>query len=176
MRRLGLFLLGLTLSQPAFAASVGPVQRAELPAAGSIVITTATAGGGLTLGGWTLGAGLTVTGNVLNAAGGGGVVPVTTVASSASSQTIAFPASGSATYDITLTANCAISLSGGTLGQLQTITLILRQDSTAGRTPALPAGVRWPGGVAPTPNTIAGKIDVFTLSTPDGGTTVFGSY
>lgn len=72
MQRLWHFLLGLTLSQPAFAASVGPVQRSELPAPGSIVISTTTPGGGLTLGGWTLGAGLTVTGNVLNTVGGSG--------------------------------------------------------------------------------------------------------
>jgi hypothetical protein len=108
--------------------------------------------------------------------GGSSTVPVTTVASSGASQTASFPAGGSAAYDITLTANCTISLSGGTAGQLQTITLILRQDATAGRTPTLPGSIKWPGGVAPTPNTTAGRTDVFYISTPDGGTTLLGNY
>ncbi len=103
-------------------------------------------------------------------------VPVTTVAASGAAQTLTFPASGNAAYDLTLTANCALSLSGGTAGQLQALTLILRQDATAGRLPALPASVKWPGGTAPTPNTAAGGIDVFTFTTPDARATVLGSY
>ena len=102
--------------------------------------------------------------------------PVTTVSTSGSSQSISFPSSGNAAYDITLTANCAITLTGGTSGQYQSVTLILRQNSTAGWTPTLPSGVKWSGGTTPTPNTQAGKIDVFTFSTPDAGTTVLGSY
>ena len=39
----------------------------------------------------------------------------------------------------------------------------------------LPTGVKWSGGSAPIPNTVAGKIDVYTLQTPDAGVTVFGS-
>jgi hypothetical protein len=104
------------------------------------------------------------------------ITSVTTIASSGIAQVMAFPASGSAAFDITLTANCALTLSGGTAGQLQAITLILRQSGGGGFLPTLPAGIRWPGGVAPTPNTLAGKIDVFTFSTSDGGTTIFGSY
>jgi hypothetical protein len=105
------------------------------------------------------------------------IVPVTTVAASGAAQAMAFPASGSAAFDITLTANCAITLAGGTTGQYQTVTLILRQNSTAGWMPTLPAGVKWAnGGTAPTPNTLSGIVDVFTFSTPDGGATIFGSY
>ena len=73
-------------------------------------------------------------------------VPVTTVPVSGAAQSLAFPASGSAAYDLTLTANCTITLSGGTAGQQQTITLYLRQDAAAGHTPTLPPGVKWPGG------------------------------
>ncbi len=102
-------------------------------------------------------------------------LPVT-AASCSSAQALAFPASGNAAYDVTLTGNCAFSLTGGTAGQYQTVTLILRQDSTAGRSPTLPAGVKWPGGTAPTPNTTAGGIDVFTFATPDARTTVIGGY
>lgn len=108
--------------------------------------------------------------------GGSTTVPVTTIAASGSSRALAFPASGNAAYDITLTANCAVTLTGGTAGQYQTITLVLRQDATAGRTPTLPDGVKWPGGTAPTPNTTAGNIDVFTFSTPDARATVIGGY
>ena len=62
-------------------------------------------------------------------------------------------------------------------GNIRSVVLILRQNSTAGGgVPTLPANVRWPGGNAPTPNTVAGKIDVYTFSTSDGGTTIFGSY
>lgn len=116
-------------------------------------------------------------GNICTTGGGGSTtVPVTTIAASGSSRALAFPASGNAAYDITLTANCAVTLTGGTSGQYQTITLVLRQDATAGRTPTLPAGVKWPGGTAPTPNTTAGNIDVFTFSTPDARATVIGGY
>ena len=103
-------------------------------------------------------------------------VPVTTIAVSGVAQTLAFPASGNAVYDVTLTSNCAITLSGGTAGQHQVITLYLRQDTAAGHMPTLPAGIKWPGGTAPTPNTAAGGIDVFKFSTPDGGVTVIGRY
>lgn len=108
--------------------------------------------------------------------GGAATVPVSTITASGTAQSVAFPVSGSAAYDITQTANCVLTLSGGTVGQYQTVTLILRQNSTAGWTATLPTGVKWPGGTAPTPNTVAGQIDVFHLSTSDGGVTVFGSY
>jgi hypothetical protein len=123
-----------------------------------------------------------VDGTTITASGGvisgvaGGTVPVTTVAASGASQALTFATSGSKCYDITLTANCAITLTGGTAGQLQTITLILRQSGGGGFTPTLPAGVEWPGGQAPSPNTVSGKIDVFYLSTPDASTTQFGNY
>lgn len=135
-------------------------------------------GTGTALSAVTLGTNLSCTGSTLNAAGGGGgatVTPVTIVATSGSAQTITFPASGNAVFDVTLNADCTFTLAGGTAGQYQTITLIIRQDVTAGHTPTLPAA-RWPGSITPTPNTLAGGIDVFTLSTPDARTTVFGGY
>ena len=107
---------------------------------------------------------------------GSSSTPVTTIASSGASQALAFPASGSACYDVTLTANCTFTLTGGTAGQYQRVTLILRQDATAGRVAMLPSGVKWTSGVTPTPNTVAGKIDVFYFHTPDAGTTVLGGY
>ena len=109
-------------------------------------------------------------------AGPAATVPVTSVASSGAAQTLAAPATGHAAYDLTLTANCTLTLQGGTAGQLQRISLFLRQDATAGRLPALPPNVRWAGGAAPTPNTLAGKIDVFHFTTPDAGVTWLGDY
>jgi hypothetical protein len=113
---------------------------------------------------------------IAGVSGASSYIPTTTISSSGASQTLTYPSSGSICIDITLTANCTLTLAGGTTGQYQTITLILRQDSTAGRVPTLPSGVRWPNSTAPTPNSTAGKIDVFFLSTPDGGTTIFGNY
>ena len=107
---------------------------------------------------------------------GASAVPTTTVAASGAAQTLTAPAYGNAAYDITLTANCTLTLAGGTAGQMQTISLFLRQDATAGRVATLPSNARWSGGTAPTPNTTAGKIDVFRFTTPDGGVTWFGDY
>ncbi len=108
--------------------------------------------------------------------GAGSAIVVTTIAASGASQTLTAPASGSVAYDVTLTANCTLSLAGGAGGQMQSITIFLRQDGPAGRVPILPAGVRWAGGVVPVPNSAAGGIDVFVFTTPDAGATWFGSY
>lgn len=101
---------------------------------------------------------------------------VIVVAASGATQTLAFPSFGNAIYDLTLTANCTLTLTGGAAGQAQTITLFVRQDATAGRVLTLPAGVKWPNGTAPTPNTASGGVDVFTFTTPDARATVIGGY
>lgn len=106
----------------------------------------------------------------------GGKILVTSVPSSGATEVISFPESGNISYDVTLTANCTFTVTGGTEGELQTITLILRQDGTAGRVATLPAVIKWPNGVAPILNTAAGRIDVLKISTPDAGVTLFGSY
>lgn len=105
---------------------------------------------------------------------GGGTTPTTAIATSGAAQSLAFPANGDVCYDITLSANCTITLTGGTGGEFQTMTLILRNQG--GFAPTLPATIKWQGGVAPVPNTLAGKIDKYMLSTPDAGVTVFGAY
>ena len=102
--------------------------------------------------------------------------PVTVVAASGAAQVLRTSAYGNAAYDVTLSADCTLSLSGGIAGVQQRVTVYLRQDATAGRVVTLPAGVRWAGGVTPTPNTAAGKIDVFHFTTPDAGVTWFGDY
>lgn len=139
-----------------------------LPSAGNLAgteIVPITKGGSQTFG--------TTTQKIANIAAG--FTTTTTVASSGTSQALAFPSNGSKAYDITLTANCTITLSGGTAGQTQFITLFLRQGGAGGFTPTLPT-VKWSGGIAPTPNTVLGKIDVYTFFTPDGGVTLFGKF
>lgn len=108
------------------------------------------------------------------APGGTSTTPVTT-ANSGTSQALAFPSSGNAAFNITLTGNCAFSLSGGASGQLQTITLVIR-GGAGGFSATLPAGIKWPGGVAPTVDTSAGSYNEFYIRTLDGGATYSGNY
>ncbi len=99
--------------------------------------------------------------------------PVTVVAASGTAQSLAFAASGNATYDVTKTGNVAFTLSGGRAGQYQTLTIVVRPGA-GGFTESFPATIKWPGGTAPTPSTSA--VNVYTVSTPDAGTTLIGSY
>jgi len=101
-------------------------------------------------------------------------VPVITAAVSGSSQALSFPSSGSRAYDVTLTANCSFSLSGGAAGELQTVTLVVR-GGAGGFTAALPANVKWKGGAAPTLDTSANSLNVIRFVTSDGGTTYAGN-
>ena len=78
-------------------------------------------------------------------------------------------------FDLTLSANCTITLSNppasGTSGSF---TLILRQDGTGSRTVTWPASVDWASATAPTLTTDASAVDVLTFMTVDGGTTWLG--
>lgn len=57
-------------------------------------------------------------------------------------------------------------------GKCGSMTLVLTQDATGGRTIAgWPASVKWSGGSAPTFSTTANKKNVVVLLTTDGGTT-----
>lgn len=102
-------------------------------------------------------------------AGGGGADTITTVAASGTSQTLTLPASGLGTFDVTLTANCTVSLAGAQAGKACVATVLLRQDATGGRTVTWPASVVWASGVAPTLSTVANRVDTFTLMTVDNG-------
>ena len=78
-------------------------------------------------------------------------------------------------FDLTLSANCTITLSNppasGTSGSF---TLILRQDGTGSRTVTWPASVDWASATAPTLTTDASAVDVLTFMTVDGGTIWLG--
>ena len=121
----------------------------------------------------SIGGGLQLINSVLSTSAA--AVPVTTVASSGASQALSFAPSGSRAYDVTLTANCSFSLSGGNPGELQTITLFVR-GGAGGFSVALPNNVKWKAGSAPTIDTSAGSINVIRFQTPDGGTTYAGNF
>jgi hypothetical protein len=72
----------------------------------------------------------------------------------------------------TLTGNVTFSVSNLRVGT--TYVLFLAQDATGTRTITWPAGVRWPGGTAPTFNTTASRASVVTL-TPYSGSIALGS-
>ena len=91
-----------------------------------------------------------------------------TVSSSGSSLTVDY--STADVWDITLTAACTLTLASVTSGIPTTLTLILRQDATGGRTVTWPGSVSWMGGSEPLLQTAANAVDVITLVTVDGGT------
>lgn len=78
------------------------------------------------------------------------------------------------TYDLTLDANCTLTLSGAVNNEAWFLTLMLRQDGTGSRLVTWPGSVVWPGGTTPTLATAANSVDVFELFSVDGGTTWFG--
>lgn len=103
----------------------------------------------------------------------GGAGAVTTIASSGAAKTLMV--GGANTFDITLTANCVIALSGAALtGSESNILLILRQDGSGNRTVTWPGSVVWAGGSAPTLSTGASEVDFVVLETIDGGSVWFG--
>jgi hypothetical protein len=107
--------------------------------------------------------------------------PVEVVTSAGATETIDYDTAHF--WDITLTANCVLSITNPppdqTWGQL---VIILRQSATAPDTVTWPASVEWPdtdgtpGGAAPTLFTVDGAVDVVTLVTVDGGVTWGGSH
>lgn len=98
-------------------------------------------------------------------------VPLTIIASATGNKTLQLISTGASTaYDITMAGACSFTIAGGVAGQLSTLTLYLRQDSTGGRAATF-SNVVWPlGGVAPTLTTTAGRLDVIQLFTLDGST------
>jgi hypothetical protein len=88
---------------------------------------------------------------------------VNTVASSGSAVTI--PNVTSATINlVTLTANCTLTFPTAAAGK--SFTLVLQQDGTGGRTVTWPAGLKWPGGVAPPLTTTANAVDYISFLSP----------
>ena len=77
-------------------------------------------------------------------------------------------------HHLTLTGNTTLSLSGATNSKVCSLTLLVTQDATGGRSITWPASVKWlPGGSAPTFTTTASTRSIVELFTIDGGTTWF---
>ena len=76
----------------------------------------------------------------------------------------------------TLSANAtfAFSLGAGVTSDAIGFTLHLTNDATAGRTITWPASVKWPNGTVPTRTTTAGRTDVYSFYTIDGGSNWYG--
>lgn len=79
-------------------------------------------------------------------------------------------------FAVTLTENItSLTLSNPpTTGKAGSVTLILTQDGTGGRTVTWPTAVLWPGGTEPTLSSGGGDIDVIVLVTVNGGTSWYG--
>lgn len=103
---------------------------------------------------------------------GGPDVTLVVVAATGAAETV--DCSVARTYDLTLTANCTLTLTGAVNAEAHFLTLLLRQDGTGSRTVTWPASVEWPDDTAPTLATAANAVDTVTLLTVDGGTTWYG--
>lgn len=121
----------------------------------------------------SLGAGLQLSNGIITSSAVG--IPVLAITASGATQALSFPPSGSRAYDITLNANCTISISGGASGELQTVNLIVR-GGAGGFSVTLPTNVKWKGGSAPGLDTTAGSINLIHIQTSDAGTTYAGGF
>ena len=79
-------------------------------------------------------------------------------------------------FEVTLTENVtSLTLANPpAAGRAGSSTLILRQDTTGGRTIVWPSSVRWPNGVQPTISSVEDGVDIFAFVTRDGGATWYG--
>jgi len=90
---------------------------------------------------------------------------INTVANSGATETIAAPSSQTVN-DITLTANCALTLPTAVAGQ--SFILILRQNATGGWTVSWVGNALWSGGIEPTLTSTANAVDVISFLCVDG--------
>lgn len=66
------------------------------------------------------------------------------------------------------------SLTPGSAGLIYNLTLIVNNDSTAGRLLTFPPSVKWANGIRPVEDRAANKTNIWSLVTYDGGSTWFG--
>jgi len=92
---------------------------------------------------------------------------------SSSSGTLTLNLENGNVFEVTLTENVTtLTLSNPPAsGKAGSLTLILKQDATGGRTFAWPAAVKSAGGTDPTISSAANAVDIYTLLTTDAGTT-----
>jgi hypothetical protein len=103
---------------------------------------------------------------------GGPDVQLVTVAAAGATETI--DVSIARTYDITLTADCTLTLTGAVAGEAWWVTLLIRQDGTGGWDVTWPGSVEWPTGGAPDIDGDPNALTVVTLGSVDGGTVWLG--
>lgn len=80
---------------------------------------------------------------------------------------------------MTIGANIALTLYAGNLtpgavGLVYNLTLIIKNDATAGRVVTFPPTVKWANGIRPSEDRAANKTNIWSLVTYDGGATWFG--
>lgn len=101
----------------------------------------------------------------------------TVVTASVGTATYTFNLNLGNVWRLTLTGNPTFAFSNPPAdGIAQSVTVRVIQDATGSRTITYPASVKWTDGVAPVLGTAAGKIDVLSFYTDDGGTTYLGSH
>lgn len=76
---------------------------------------------------------------------------------------------------LTLTANCTLTLTSPASGAMRAMTLLVFQDGTGSRTITWPGSVKWGLAGAPVLSTGAGRMDIISLFTVDGGTNWYGA-
>jgi hypothetical protein len=103
---------------------------------------------------------------------GGPDVALVTVTSAGATETI--DVSVARTYDVTLTADCTLTLTGAVADEAWWVALLIRQDGTGGWDVTWPGSVEWPTGGAPTIDPDPNALTVVTLGTVDGGTVWLG--
>lgn len=102
----------------------------------------------------------------------GGGETLNVVASAGATETI--DAADGNVHDVTLDADCVLTLTGATVGVVCALTILLREDGSGGWNVTWPGSVVWPSGVTPTLDTTASAVNVFTLFTLDGGSEWLG--
>ena len=92
---------------------------------------------------------------------------------SSSSGTLTIDLTNGNVFEVTLTENVTtLTLSNPPAsGKAGSLTLILKQDATGGRTFAWPAAVKSAGGTDPVISSAANAVDIYSLLTTDAGTT-----
>ena len=100
-----------------------------------------------------------------------------TVATVAPGAAYAMDLSLSNYFDITLnSATCALSFTNiPSSGKLAEIVVLIRQDSTGGRVVTWPGLMYWSSGAPPSLSTTKNRVDLFYLTTRDGGATWFAT-
>lgn len=80
-------------------------------------------------------------------------------------------------FSFTLNANISttLGLNIPSTGKFCAITYIITANGTAYTWAWLTSTVKWPGGIGPTLTSTVGKVDIFVVSTWDGGTTWYGA-